>query len=606
MTSAPVKNQSGQPRLIVLLGLGLIVAATFVAYVPAMRAGFIWNDNTYVHKNALLAEPSLANLLKIWSLPEVRRADGLRYRAPNTEQYYPLVFTSFWLESHLWSNTSATGFHVVNIILHIASAVLIWLICNRLKLPWGFLVAMVFALHPVCVESVAWITERKNVLSTVFYLLAMLSYLRFGEDRRLLFYFAALGCFVLALLSKTVTCTLPVVLLLIFWAQQKTITVKKVAQLLPFFVLGISFGLLTAYLEHYSVGAVGAEWQIEFWQRCVLAGRAVFFYLGKLLWPARLVFIYPRANPAESSYVSLLWPGGVVLVPAVLWFWRGRFSRVPLVGWLAFIVTLFPALGFFDVYPFRYSFVADHFQYLACIYPLGVFVWLVNRLCKRLWPQQRGPANPPVIGLMLVTAVLLLLAGVTSIQARSYKDSKTLWQDTVRKNPQAWIGWNNLGSIYMQEKDFPTAEAQFRQAIKARADYAVAYANLGWSLAWQEKYDLAIDSLNSAIRLEPDYVWANLSLANVYAQRGRFDRAIPAYVKTIELAGDSVISVDLRDRRIEALSKLSAIYAELGQYSRAVEVAQQALDLADGYHLDDLARQIEANLKRYQARANQE
>ena len=598
MSSRPTSVQPASPKYLVLLGLAGIVATTLIAYIPAIRAGFIWNDNTYVHKNRLLSNPSFSNLVRIWSFQKVARPDGHRYLTGHTEQYYPLVFTTYWLESHLWANTNPTGFHVINVLLHIANALLVWLILHRLKFPWAYIVALIFALHPVEVESVAWITERKNVLSGLFYLLAMLSYLRFDRDRRLPFYFLALLCFILALLSKTVTCTLPAVLLLILCLRHHRVSWAPLLRLLPFFIVGVLFGLFTAYLEQHSVGAVGSEWQIAFWQRCIIAGRAVFFYVSKLLWPINLTFIYPRWNPDEFSPLGLFWPLAVILIAAALWYWRKALGHAPLAAWVAFVVTLFPALGFFDVYPFRYSFVADHFQYLASIFSIVLFVSLAHRLYTHFHPQ-------PLLWNVFLTAkvcltlvVVVFLGSITYLQSSSYKDIKTLWQHTTRKNPQAWMAWNNLGAIHMQERNFPAAHKCFQQAILVRPDYAVACANLGQCLALQGQFDLAVSHFQQAIEFRPDYTWAHLKLADIYAQRRQYDLAVATYKKTIALAEASSLAADRRTTRISAHRHLSDVYAEIGQYSLAADHAQKALDLTRRYGLTTRPREIEPQLRK--------
>ena len=512
------------------------------------------------------------------------------------------MFTSFWLESHFWGNTNPAGFHVVNVLLHIANALLVWLICRRLGIGWGWLIAAVFALHPVAVESVAWITERKNVLSGLFYLLGLLSYLRFEKEGRKFFYAAALACFVLGLFSKTVVCTLPVVLLVILWGRRGRWVWKELARLGPFFAIGAGLGLLTAYLERHSVGAVGSEWQIAFWQRFIIAGKAVFFYASKLVWPAKLSFIYPRWEPGEFSPLSLLWPVGVAGVAGLLWGLRKAVGREAIVWWACFVITLFPALGFFDVYPFRYSFVADHFGYPASIYFIIMSMWLINVLYKYLRPEGAGDFKVSLIAVGLAGALLAILGTLTYAQAGSYKDIKTLWQDTTQKNPRAWMAWNNLGEVYVQERDFSAAGECFERAIQADPGYAAGHANYGQVLAIQGEFDAAIKHFRKAIELRDDYVLAHLKLANVYAQLGQYDQAITGYQKTIGLAEKSVLKLDQRERRIEALSHLGGVYAEMGEYELAVRYTQEAIELAREYGFNELMERFEERLKRYQER----
>ncbi|NIA06523.1 MAG: tetratricopeptide repeat protein [Actinobacteria bacterium] len=586
------KNTS--PNYLIILGLVAIVAATLLAYSPAMRGGFVWNDNTYVHQNRLLSDPSLVNLGKIWAIKKVTRPNGVKCYSSNTEQYYPLVFSSFWIESRVWGNSNPTGFHVVNVLLHIANALLVWMICRRLEIGWGWLIAAVFALHPVAVESVAWITERKNVLSGLFYLLAVLSYLRFDRDRRWGFYAISLTCFILGLLSKTVVCTLPVVLLLILWVRHKKFVWAELARLIPFLVIGTGFGLLTAYLEKHSVGAAGTQWQIAFWQRLIIAGKAVFFYMSKLLWPTNLAFIYPRWKPSDFSALGLLWPLAVVGMGGILWWFRKAIGRSACAAWIAFVVTLGPALGFIDVYPFRYSFVADHFQYLAMIFSIILLVGLVHQVYKRVKSVGLGTL---MIGAIAVC--LIILGDLTYVQAGSYINTKSLWLDTTSKNPQAWMAWNNLGAIHMRERDFPAARNCFEKLIELRPDYPPAQANYGKVLAIQGEFNSAIKHFNKAIKLQSDYVWAHLNLANVYAQLRQYEQAIAAYQRTIKLAEKSALILDQRNRRIEALSKLAGVYAETGQYGAAVGYARRALELSREYGLNGLVEKLRGRVQRY-------
>ncbi|MEZ4652389.1 MAG: hypothetical protein R3E12_01985 [Candidatus Eisenbacteria bacterium] len=357
----------------------LLVALTIVAYWPALHAGYIWDDDAYVLQNLTLR--SLDGLRRIW------------FEVGAVPQYYPLVHTTFWIEYHLW-HLAPAGFHSVNVLLHGLSAIVLWRLLDRAGLRSAWFVAAVFALHPVHVESVAWITERKNVLSGLFYLGSLTMFARYfgllsegregvgsegspatdspapaeGSTPATLRLFV-LGCllYVGALLSKSVTCTLPVVLGLLLWWKHGRVHWRQVSQLGVLLLIGALSGALTVWVERTVVGAEGDEFALTVADRLLVAGRAAWFYAGKLLWPHPLVFNYPRWVLDPHSIVQLLFPLATVAVLAVLWFGRTRWGRGPLVAVLCFLVTLAPALGFFDVYPMRYSFVADHFQYLASI-----------------------------------------------------------------------------------------------------------------------------------------------------------------------------------------------------------------------------------------------
>ena len=579
------RKNSTPPKWLPGLGIAVIVGATLWVYLPAMRSGFIWNDDTYVSENLLLRQ--VDGLGKIWSLRIRSKVDGKRYLGGHTEQYYPLVFSSFWLESRLWTNTNPMGFHVVNVLLHIANALLIWLICRRLGFSWGFLAAAIFALHPVEVESVAWITERKNVLSGLFYLLALLSYLRFDRSKRKLFYWICFGYFVLALLSKTVTCTLPVILLGMLWLRHGRISRKDLLRMIPFFVVGAILGLFTAYYERYSVGAAGMEWDIAFWQRCVIAGKAVFFYISKLLWPTKLTFIYTRWHPPSFSPLELFWPIAVLAVTLALWRWRKTIGRASLIAWACCLVSLFPALGFVDVYPFRYSFVADHFQYLGSMFFIALVVGLAHGLYRRLRDADRALTTIRSAGIGLLLVVLLLLGWRSRVQAGIYKNTKSLWEDTLAKNDQAWIAWNNVGRDYTQANQHLRAIKAYKQAISLKPDAALAYKNLAATYKQLRRYDEAIEAYGMAIRIykaieddkkavhiKRDYALAYCGLGEVYiTMAGKHGKAIAAYKQAIRIKDDLAM----------AYGNLGVAYTQAGQGAEAIKALQEAIRIKPDY-----------------------
>ena len=335
---------------------GLLFCAALAAYWPALNGEFLWDDNAHVTKPEL---QSLHGLFRIW------------FEVGATQQYYPVLHSAFWVEHRLWGD-SVLGYHLTNLCLHVLAACLLMWMVRRMALPGAWLAAFLFALHPVCVEAVAWIAEQKSTLSAVFYLAAASTYLNFDRTRRKAAYFQALGLFVLALLSKTVTATLPAALLLIFWWQRRRIEWRRDVQpLAPFFLLGAGLGLFTAWVERNVIAAEGPEFALSFLQRVLLAGRVIFFYFGKLIWPANLTFTYPRWTVDPSQWQQYVFPVGILAMAAAL-IWLARRQRGPLAAFLYFCGTLFPALGFFNVFPFLYSYVADHFQYLAS---LGILRW---------------------------------------------------------------------------------------------------------------------------------------------------------------------------------------------------------------------------------------
>ncbi len=329
-------------------GLALLFV-TLAVYWPALRGDFLWDDDAHVTKTALR---SIEGLHRIW------------FNIGATQQYYPLLHSAFWIEARLWGD-QVLGYHLVNVVLHVVAACLLVMLCQQLKIKGAWIAGALFALHPVNVESVAWISEQKNTLSLVFYLLAAIAYLKFDDQRKPKFYAIASALFLCALMTKTVTASLPAALLVVFWWKRGRIDFKRdVVPVLPWFIVAATSGLFTAWVERHIIGAAGSEYNLDALQRVMLAGRVICFYIYKMVWPANLIFTYPRWNVDASVW----WQYGfdVALIALAGWFWSMRSrTRAPLAALLFFGGSLFPVLGFLDIYPFRYSYVADHFAYLA-------------------------------------------------------------------------------------------------------------------------------------------------------------------------------------------------------------------------------------------------
>jgi tetratricopeptide (TPR) repeat protein len=502
-------------------GAGLVLLV-LVAYLPAVQGTFLWDDPEYVSQNQALR--SYDGLRQIWLEPGA------------VPQYYPLVFTSFWLEYHLWGLDPA-GYHLINIFLHGLSAVLFWRVLSRLGVSCAWFAAAVFALHPVQVESVAWITERKNVISGLCYWAAMLAYFRFrppepgpGPEKSAWgWYLAALGLYLCALLSKTVTCSLPAVLVLLYWWKRDKVTVRDWVALLPFFVLGLALGLHTAWLEKHHVGAEGEAWSLSWVERTLIAGRALWFYVGNLVWPVNLAFIYPRWHIAEDAWWQYLFPAAAVAVLVILWLARERLGKGPLVACLCFAGTLLPALGFFDVYPMLFSFVADHFQYLACAALIPLLVLLGAKGLRYLGFAEVG---------ITVTggAVLVVLGVLTWRQCLIYADVVTLWTDTLEKNPGCFLAHFSLGTKLHEQGDFEEARKHYAAAVKIQPrDYPRARINLGRVLIVLERPDQARPHFEAVLEIEPNNAEAHLGLGTAFARQGKLRRAVLEFAKALHL-----------------------------------------------------------------------
>ncbi len=401
MTSSPNKSTwlgctfpTTPPPRVLLPAVTLILASVF-AYFPVLRNGFVWDDDYYIHGNVQLLTP--AGLGRIWS------------KLDSEPQWYPLTHTSFWIEYHFFG-ANPLPYHVDNVILHTLGAIALWRLLLRLEIPGAWGAALLFCVQPLQVESVAWATERKNVLSGLLYFLSALTYFRAitpslgtpGEGRgggfHLGWYVVSLILFLAAILAKSVVCTLPAAILLVIWWRRGKLKWSDVPPLLPMFLAGAVMGSITSWMERHVVGAVGPDFQFTWLQRVVIAGHAVWFYFGKLVWPFHLSFIYPRWNvdPAHRP-AQLLYPLTAIGVLIFLWLRRKRRGRGPIACALFFVGTLSPALGFANVFPMRYSFVADHFQYLACIGPIALFcagLWKFSAqsACLSCWLSQQSVA----------------------------------------------------------------------------------------------------------------------------------------------------------------------------------------------------------------------
>lgn len=486
----------------------VLAAATLVAYQPAWHGTRLWDDDAHLTAPGMRDAGGLG---RIWS------------DIGATQQYYPVVHSAFWIFARLWGD-AVLGYHLANILLHATSAVLLLVILRRLGVAGGVLAATTFALHPIQVESVAWMTELKNTLSTVFYLSSALVYLRFDESRARGAYAASLLLFALALLSKTVTATLPGALLVVLWWKRGTLTWRHdVRPLLPFFVLGLAGGLTTAWFERVLLGARGAEYSLGLVERGLLAARALCFYAGKLIWPRGLTFIYPRWTITASSSGAYLYVAAVLAVVASCWIVRSR-SRAPLAIGLLFGGALIPALGFVNVYPFRYSYVADHFAYLATIPAFAGFGAATAGALSKV----RGGRGPELV---LAASCALVLGVLTWRQAHVYRDSETLYRETLARNPECWLCFNNLAEVRLQGSDAELKEAvtYLREALRINPLAAEVHNNYAVALQREGRLDDALRAYEEASRLDPGFVEVRYNIGVLHQSAGRLTAAVKTY-----------------------------------------------------------------------------
>jgi tetratricopeptide (TPR) repeat protein len=556
---------------------GLILLLVFLAYLPALEGGFVWDDNSWtINLSALFHDAS--GLWLIWFQPTT------------LQQYYPLTGTTFWLDYQLWEFWTLP-YHVENVLLHALAALLFWRLLLRLQVPGAWLAGALFALHPVMVESVAWITERKNVLSLTLYLGAWLAYLRYaqgvasdecrvtrtepvaaipdsspGTRHSPLFYGLAFVLFLGALLAKTTACSLPAAILLIGWWKRGQIRWRAdVLPTLPFFALALGLCTVTAWLEKYHVGAQGSDFALTFSQRCLVAGRAFWFYLGHLFWPANLCFVYPRWQPDPGAGWQWLYPGTAIGTMLTLWLARERIGRGPVTALLFFVGTLFPVLGFINAYGMRYSFVWDHWVYLPA---LGIIAFVAG-LVMRKAESRRAPAM--VCGFAAI--MLPVLALLTWRQAGMYVNMETLWRTTLSRNPDCWMAHNNLGSHLYHKGHLEQAMEHYQMAIQLNPNDAEVLSNLGGALDAQGRLEEAIETLRQAIQIDPNHFDAQYNLGIALADKGRFDEAIANYYRAIQIKPGSA----------SVRNNLGVALFNMGQFDEAIETYRRAIRIKPDY-----------------------
>jgi tetratricopeptide (TPR) repeat protein len=500
-----------------LFGL-LLIVITFVVYQPVWHAGFIWDDDNHLTNNPCIVGP--LGFKAIWTTSQAT--------------YYPLVLTSFWIQHALWG-LNPLPFHLVNVAVHGTCAVLTWRVLLKLNVRGAWLGAAIWALHPVNVESVAWVTELKNTQSCFFYLLGILFFLEWLKQRAsngaTVHYVLALVCAVAAILSKSSTVMLPVVLGLCWWWLEGRWRSRNVAWLTPFLIISLVASGWTIWEQQFHSGAVGAEWAYSWTERLVIAGKAFWFYLGKLAWPHPLVFVYSLWKIDASGPLAYL----PLLIAAaglcVLWRYRNTQSRALFFGFAYFVISLFPVLGFFNIYFFRYSFVGDHFQYLASMGPLALAGAGIVTVLDDFNLGKRSV-------LLLEGALLLLLGILTWSQCRVYTTDETLYRATLEWNPSCWLAHNNLGLTVLRSGKPEEAIEEYRKALHYKPDYAEAHNNLGNAYLDKGRITEATSEFSKAAQCNPHYAEAYANLGNALVKSGRIDEAIAKFELALKIQPD--------------------------------------------------------------------
>lgn len=553
------------------LGLAVaLLALTVIVYWPVKQAGFIWDDDDHVTANPAMTSPD--GLVKIWSSLSVSR-------------YYPLTLTTFWAQRQLWG-LNPLPYHAVNVLLHGMNAILIYFALRRLQVRPAWVAAAIWAIHPVNVESVAWITELKNVQSGIFFFLALLSFLQSEQTGSRGWYACSIGCAVAAVLSKSSTVVLPFVLLLCAWWERRQITRRDWLRIAPFFLIALPMALLTIVEQQGRVQSQPA-WALGLMDRFGIAGRSLWFYAGKLLWPPNLSFIYPRWSVSGKSPISWLAWLGIAAGVALGWRYRQKpWARAGLFGFAYFVVALLPVLGLFNIFFFRYSFVADHFQYLASI---GVIALACATVASVVPPSH--------LRLIIATAVLVSLGVLSRQHLGVFANEEALWRDTVTRNPQAVIAQNNLGLVLYGQLQYRHAIECFDRALQADPDFPEAHYNLGLVLTEIGHYEEAATQMRYALQVAPPFAKAENGLGFALLQLGQPGEAAGHFRRALELNPDYVDAHDNLGKILLGMEQPTEAEAQFRQAMRISPVDFTAHEnlgvvLLQQHHLDEAAAEF--------------
>jgi tetratricopeptide (TPR) repeat protein len=530
------------------LGLAaLLCGAVLLGYLPALHGGFIWDDSVLLTDNAMIRAPD--GLYRFWFTAEAF-------------DYWPLTSTTFWVEWRLWG-MNPTGYHVTNLALHAIEALLLWGVLLKLRIGGAYLAALVFAVHPVNVESVAWIAQRKNLVGMLFFLLAIRFYLEAdGEverkERRLglagasRWYWLSLAMFLLALLGKGSVSTLPVILLLLAWWQRRRVTARDLARVAPFAAIAAALVLVNIWFQtHGGTGPIRTASLVE---RLLGAGAVVWFYLSKALFPVHLAFVYPQWHIEVGNplwWIPLLTALGVSVALVRI---CGTWGRPFLMAWAFFCVALLPVMGLTDVYFMTYSLVADHYQHIAII---GVIA-----LAAAGWSewQRRAQGSSRTAAVAVAATVVGTLAWLTVRQSATYRDEETLYRATIEANPDCWLAHYNLAVALKAQGRRRDELLHLKEAVRARPDYAQAHNNLAIALMEEGRSSEALSHAEQALRIKPDMPMALVNLGILLSKSGRPSEALGALERAVQLLPDSA----------EAHSNLGLTLAVLGRLEEAM------------------------------------
>ncbi|OQB53031.1 MAG: TPR repeat-containing protein YrrB [Deltaproteobacteria bacterium ADurb.Bin151] len=592
-----------QKKLIPILICLALAILTVAAFWQLRDCGFInMDDGLYVYRNAAVQSGLNANNIKLAFSPELAKLSG---------HWHPLTWLS-WMLDHELFGLNPRGYHLINLLLHLVNTLLLFLVLRRMtKSLWpSAFVAALFAIHPLHVESVAWIAERKDVLSTFFWMLTMGAYSYYVESPGLKRYVFVVLFFVLGLLAKPMLITLPFVLLLLdFWPLRRfqaikpgdrvqaevpklltsekqkkksktkqitkeTLEVQKSAapeysrsrifpllwEKVPLFALAILSSVIT-YFAAQSAGAVESTEALSLGVRIGNAFVSYIAYIGKMIWPSNLAIFYP--HPLGVILWQVL--GSVLLLAAITLavFWKLRRFPYLATGWLWYLGTLVPVIGIVQA---GSQAMADRYTYVSLIGLFMIAAWGVPELLKT-WRYRKE------ILLALSILIILGLSTKTWTQVGYWQNSFTLFDHVLKVTDRNWLAYNNRGTAYKDLGNYRQAIEDFNKAIEIKVNYADAYSNRGAAYKGLGNYGQAIEDYNKAIAIKPDEAMAYSNRGNAYKGLGNYQQAIEDYNRAIEMKPDEAMAYGNR----------GVAYKGLGNYRQAIEDYNRAIEINPSY-----------------------
>jgi tetratricopeptide (TPR) repeat protein len=544
------------PRWQTIGGIAIIVGLVLFIYWPALRGGFVWDDEPLTTGSDLLKSPSA--LFRIWFTWD-------------PIDYWPVTYSAFWLETRLFG-TNTIGYHVVNIVLHCCNAILVWAVLRRLAIPGAFFAGLLFAVHPVNVESVAWIAQLKNTLSMFFFLLAALCYLKIempglpadrlyvvGQGR---WYWLSLAFFTAAMLSKGSVVVLPALLLLVIWWRRE-ITRWDICRLAPFFVIGAALTLVNVWFQKH--GADVTVRNVSALERLLGAAGAIWFYLWKAVLPINLNFVYSQWTIRASDIRWWLPLAAAIVVSVVLWLRRkSPVGRALLLAWGFFCVALVPVMGFVDVIFMQYSLVADHYQYIAII----AIVALAAAAGMSIWNSRQSRGAKQALAAMAVL-IVGIFTGLSFVQAHDYRDATTLYQNILARNPECWMAYNNLAVEMDSRNKVAEAIGYYQKGLELNPNDTEAENNLGSALVRTGQVQEALPHLKKSIELTPRSAAAHFNLGSALARLRQKNEAVHEYE----------IARDLAPNDSAAHNNLAHGFCSIGMMEEGIAEFRKALAL---------------------------